>query len=186
MIPVVLEKEPYSTYSHMQRRSKDGARTANRFEVADLFRDGEYVDAQTISAESGVRPGDTIRLRISPEDYPVLSEPCLFELGYPPMDNQLTTGLDFGYYYCLVFPQSQTADGRPCEMLAYPAVSAFDEKVQKDVIEETRQLRDSCDPLWYGACVLMTPFAIVGDVLLLPYCIAAGIMTVVTGGHSSI
>ena len=186
MIPVILEKEPYSTYSFMQRRSKDGTKTANRFEVTDLFRDGEYVDAQTICAESGVRPGDTIRLRIAPEDYPVLSEPCLFELGYPPMDNRLTTGFDFGYYYCIVFPQSQTVDGSPCEMLAYPAVSAFDEKIQKDVIEETEQFRDSYDPLWYGACVLMTPVAIVGDVLLLPYYITAGFLTIVTGGHYSI
>ena len=186
MIPVILEKEPYSTYSYMQHKSKDGTKTANLFEIADLFRDGEYVDAQTISAESGVRPGDTIRLRIAPGDYPVLSEPCLLELGYPPMDNRLTTGFDFGYYYCLVFPQSQTADGSPCEMLAYPAVSAFDEKVQKDVIEETGQFRDSYDPLWYGACVLMTPVAIVGDVLLLPYYIAAGFLAVATGGHSPI
>lgn len=186
MISVILEKEPYSTYSFMQRRSKDGTKTANRFEVADLFRDGKYVDAQTISAESGVRPGDTVRLRIAPEDYPVLSEPCLFELGYPPMDNRLTTGFDFGYYYCLVFPQSQTVDGNHCEMLAYPAVSAFDEKVQKDVIAETEQLRDSYNPLWYGACVLMTPIAVVGDVLLLPYYITAGFLTIVTGGHSPI
>ena len=186
MIPVILEKEPYATYSFMQRRSKDGTKTANRFKVADLFRDGKYVDAQTICAESGVRPGDTIRLRIAPEDYPVLSEPCLFELGYPPMDNRLTTGFDFGYYYCIVFPQSQTVDGSPCEMLAYPAVSAFDEKIQKDVIEETEQFRDSYDPLWYGACVLMTPVAIVGDVLLLPYYITAGFLTIVTGGHYSI
>ena len=186
MIPVILEKEPYSTYSFMQRKSKDGTKTANRFEVADLFRDGEYVDAQTISSESGVRPGDTIRLRIAPEDYPVLSEPCLLELGYPLMDNRLTTGFDFGYYYCLVFPQSQTADGSSCEMLAYPAVSAFDENVQKDVIKETEQLRNSYDPLWYGACVLMTPVAIVGDVLLLPYYIAAGFLTIVTGGHYTI
>ena len=186
MIPVILEKEPYATYSFMQRKSKDGTKTANRFKVADLFRDGKYVDAQTICAESGVRPGDTIRLRIAPEDYPVLSEPCLFELGYPPMDNRLTTGFDFGYYYCIVFPQSQTVDGSPCEMLAYPAVSAFDEKIQKDVIEETEQFRDSYDPLWYGACVLMTPVAIVGDVLLLPYYITAGFLTIVTGGHYSI
>ena len=186
MIPVILEKEPYATYSFMQRKSKDGTKTANRFEVADLIRDGKYVDAQTISSESGVRPGDTIRLRIAPEDYPVLSEPCLFELGYPPMDNRLTTGFVFGYYYCLVFPQSQTADGNHCEMLAYPAVSAFDEKVQKDVIKETEQLRNSYNPLWYGACVLMTPVAIVGDVLLLPYYITAGFLTIVTGGHYSI
>ena len=186
MIPVILEKEPYATYSFMQRKSKDGTKTANRFKVADLFRDGKYVDAQTISSESGVRPGDTIRLRIAPEDYPVLSEPCLFELGYPPMDNRLTTGFDFGYYYCLVFPQSQTVDGSPCEMLAYPAVSAFDEKVQKDVIKETEQLRNSYNPLWYGACVLMTPVAIVGDVLLLPYYITAGFLTIMTGGHYSI
>ena len=166
MIPVILEKEPYSTYSFMQRRSKDGTKTANRFEVADLFRDGKYVDAQTISADSGVCPGDTIRLRIAPEDYPVLSEPCLFELGYPPMDNRLTTGFDFGYYYCLVFPQPQTADGNHCEMLAYPGVSRFDEQVQRDIIAKNKQLRDSYNPLWYGACVLMTPVAIVGDVLL--------------------
>ena len=186
MIPVILEKEPYATYSFMQRKSKDGTKTANRFEVADLFRDGEYVDAQTISSESSVRPGDTIRLRIAPEDYPVLSEPCLFELGYPPMYNRLTAGFVFGYYYCLVFPQSQPADESRCEMLAYPAVSAFDEKVQKDVIKETEQLRNSYNPLWYGACVLMTPVAIVGDVLLLPYYITAGFLTIVTGGHYSI
>ena len=186
MISVILEKEPYSTYSFMQRRSKDGTKTANRFEVADLFREGKYVDAQTISAESGVRPGDTIRLRISPADYPVLSEPCLLELGYPLMYNPLTTGFDNGVYYCLVFPQSQTADGSRCEMLAYPAVSAFDEQVQKDVMKKTNQLRKSYNPLWYGACVLMTPVAIVGDVLLLPYYITAGFLTIVTGGHYSI
>lgn len=186
MIPIVLEKEPYSTYSFLQRRSKDGTKTANLFEVADLLRDGKYVDAQTISAESGVRPGDTIRLRIASGDYPVLSEPCLIELGYPPMDNRLTTGFDFGYYYCLVFPQSQTADGSPCEMLAYPDVSAFDEKVQKDVIEETGQFRDSCDPLWYGACALMTPVALVGDVLLVPYYIVHIYLGAMSGGHSPI
>jgi len=186
MIPVILEKETYATYSFMQRKSKDGTKTANRFEVADLFRDGEYVDAQTISAESGVRPGDTIRLRIAPEDYPVLSEPCLFELGYPPMDNRLTTGFDFGYYYCLVFPQPQTADGNRCEMLAYPEISRFDEQVQRDIIKENEQLRDCYNPLWYGACILMTPLAFVGDVLLLPYYITAGFLTVVTSGHSSI
>jgi len=183
MIPVILEKEPYATYSHMQRKSRDGTKTANRFEVADLIRDGKDVDAQTISAESGVRPGDTIRLRIAPEDYPVLSEPCLIELGYPPMDNRLTTGFDFGYYYCLVFPQPQTADGSRCEMLAYPEVSRFDEQVQRDIIKENEQLRDSCNPLWYGACVLLTPVAIVGDVLLLPYYIPAGIVMIATGGH---
>ena len=186
MIPVILEKEPYSTYSHMQRKSKDGTKTANRFEVADLIRDGKYVDAQTISAESGVRSGDTIRLRIAPEDYPVLSEPCLFELGYPPMDNRLTTGFDFGHYYCLVFPQPQTAAGDRCEMLAYPEVSRFDEQVQRDIIEKNRQLRDSYNPLWYGACVLMTPLAVVGDVLLLPYYIPVGIVMIVTGGHPDI
>ena len=186
MIPVILEKEPYSTYSFMQRKSKDGTKTANRFEVADLIRDEKYVDAQTISAESGVRPGDTIRLRIAPEDYPVLSEPCLIELGYPPMDNRLTTGFDFGYYYCLVFPQPQTADGTHCEMLTYPEVSRFDEQVQRDIIEKNKQLRDSCNPLWYGACVLMTPLAIVGDVLLLPYYIPVGIVMIVTGGHPDI
>ena len=183
MIPVILEKEPYATYSHMQRKSKDGTKTANRFEVADLFRDGEYVDAQTISAESGVRPGDTIRLRIAPADYPVLSEPCLFELGYPPMDNRLTTGFDFGYYYCLVFPQPQTEDGSRCEMLAYPEVSRFDEQIQRDIIKENKQLRDSYNPLWYGAIALLMPVAIVGDVLLLPYYIPAGIVMIVTGGH---
>ena len=47
-------------------------------------------------------------------------------------------------------------------------------------------IRDSYNPLWYGACVLMTPIAVVGDVLLLPYYIAAGFLTVATGGHSSI
>ena len=186
MIPVILEKEPYATYSFMQRKSKDGTKTANRFEVADLIRDGKYVDAQTISAESGVRPCDTIRLRIAPADYPVLSEPCLFELGYPPMDNRLTTGFDFGYYYCLVFPQPQTEDGSRCEMLAYPAISRFDEQVQRDIIKENEQLRDSCNPLWYGACVLLTPVAIVGDVLLLPYYIPAGIVMIATGGHPDI
>ena len=159
---------------------------ANRFEIADLIRDGKYVDAQTISAESGVRPGDTIRLRIAPEDYPRLSEPCLFELGYPPMDNRLSTGFDFGYYYGFVFPQQQTADGDRCEMLAYPELSRFDEQVQRDIIEKNKHLRDSCNPLWYGACVLMTPLAIVGDVLLLPYYIPVGIVTIVTGGHSPI
>ena len=186
MIPVVLEKEPYATYSHMQRKSRDGTKTANRFEVADLFRDGEYVDAQTISAESGVHPGDTIRLRIAPEDYPRLSEPCLIELGYPPMDNRLTTGFDFGYYYCLIFPQPQNVDGNHCEMLAYPEVSRFDEQVQRDIIKKNKQLRDSHNPLWYGACVLMTPIAIVGDILLLPYYIPVGFLTIVTGGHSPI
>ena len=187
MIPVILENEPNATYSHMQRKCRDGTKTANRFEVADLFRDGEYVDAQTISADSGVRPGDTIRLRIAPEDYPVLSEPCLIELGYPPMDNRLAaTGFDFGYYYCFVFPQQQTADGDRCEMLAYPELSRFDEQVQRDIIEKNRQLRDSYNPLWYGACVLMTPIAIVGDVLLLPYYIPVGIVMIVTGGHPDI
>lgn len=187
MIPVILEKEPYSTYSYMQRKSRDGEKTANRFEVADLIRDGKYVDAQTISAESGVRPGDMIRLRIAPEDYPRLSEPCLIELGYPPMDNRLAaTGFDFGYYYCFVFPQQQTADGDRCEMLAYPELSRFDEQVQRDIIEKNRQLRDSYNPLWYGACVLMTPLAVVGDVLLLPYYIPVGIVMIVTGGHPDI
>ena len=186
MIPVILEKEPYASYSFIQRKSKDGTKTANRFEVADLIRDGKYADAQTISAESGVRPGDTIRLRIAPEDYPRLSELCLIELGYPPMDNRLTTGFDFGYYYCFVFPQQQTADGDRCEMLAYPELSRFDEQVQRDIIEKNRQLRDSHNPLWYGACVLMTPLAIVGDVLLLPYYIPVGIVMIVTGGHPDI
>ena len=32
----------------------------------------------------------------------------------------------------------------------------------------------------------MTPVAIVGDVLLLPYYITVGFLTVVTGGHSPI
>ncbi len=186
MIPVILEKEPYSTYSHLQHKSKDGTKTANCFQVADLIRDGKNVDSETISAKTGVRPGDTIRLRIAPEDYPVLSEPCLIELGYPPMDNRLTTGFDFGYYYCFVFPQQQTADGDRCEMLAYPELSRFDEQVQRDIIEKNKQLRDSYNPLWCGACVLMTPLAVVGDVLLLPYYIPVGIVMIVTGGHPDI
>ena len=186
MIPVILEKEPGSTYSFLQRKSKDGTKTANRFEVADLIRDGNNVDSETISAKSGVRPGDTIRLRIAPEDYHILSEPCLFELGYPKMDNRLTTGYDFGYYYCLVFPQQESADDDSLEMLAYPAASAFDEKVQQDVIAETEKLRDSYDPLWYGACALMTPIALVGDVLLLPYYIVHFWLGALSGGHPPI
>ena len=148
MIPVILEKEPYATYSHMQRKSRDGEKTANRFEVADLIRDGKDVDSQTLCAESGVRPGDTIRLKIAPEDYPVLSEPCLFELGYPPMDNRLTTGFNFGYYYCLVFPQSQKMDGNRCEMLVYPEISRFDEQVQRDIIKKNKQLRVQPALVW--------------------------------------
>ena len=186
MIPVILEKEPYSRYSHLQHKSKDGTKTANCFQVADLIRDGNNVDSETISAKTGVRPGDTIRLRIAPEDNHVLSEPCLFELGYPKMDNRLTTGYDFGYYYCLVFPQQESVDGDRFEMLAYPAASAFDEKVQQDVIAETEELRDSYDPLWYGACALMTPVAIVGDVLLLPYYIVHICLGALSGGHSPI
>ena len=186
MISVILEKEPYSTYSHLQHKSKDGTKTANCFQVADLIRDGKNVDSETISAKTGVRPGDTIRLRITPEDYHILSEPCLFELGYPKMDNRLTTGYDFGYYYCLVFPQTQTMDGDHLEMLAYPAASAFDEKVQKDVITETEELRDTYDPLWYGACALMTPVALVGDVLLVPYYIVHICLGAMSGGHSPI
>ena len=186
MIPVILEKEPYSTYSHLQHKSKDGTKTANCFQVADLIRDEKIVDSETISAKTGVRSGDTIRLRIAPEDYHVLSEPCLFELGYPKMDNQLTTGYDFGYYYCLVFPQQESVDGDRLEMLAYPTVSAFDETVQKDVITETKELRDSYDPLWYGACALMTPVALVGDVLLLPYYIVHFYFGALSGGHSPI
>ncbi len=183
MIPVILEKEPNSTYSFLQRKSKDGTKTANRFKVADLIRDGNNVDSETISAKTGVRPGDTIRLRIAPEDDHILSEPCLFELGYPKMDNRLTTGYDFGYYYCLVFPQQESADGDRLEMLAYPAASAFDEMVQQDVIAETKELRDSYDPLWYGACALMTPIALVGDVLLLPYYIVHFYLGALSGGH---
>ena len=183
MIPVILEKEPYSTYSHLQHKSKDGTKTANCFQVADLIRDGNNVDSETISAKTGVRPGDTIRLRIAPEDNHVLSEPCLFELGYPKMDNRLTTGYDFGYYYCLVFPQQESVDGDRFEMLAYPAASAFDEKVQQDVIAETEELRDSYDPLWYGACALMTPIALVGDLVLLPYYIVHIWLGAMTGGH---
>ena len=186
MIPVILEKEPYATYSFMQRKSKDGTKTANRFKVADLIRNGNNVDSETISAKTGVRPGDTIRLRIAPEDNHVLSEPCLFELGYPKMDNRLTTGYDFGYYYCLVFPQQESVDGDRFEMLAYPAASAFDEKVQQDVIAETEELRDSYDPLWYGACALMTPIALVGDLVLLPYYIVHIWLGAMTGGHSPI
>ena len=186
MIPVILEKEPYATYSFMQRKSKDGTKTANRFKVADLIRNGNNVDSETISAKTGVRPGDTIRLRIAPEDYHILSEPCLFELGYPKMDNRLTTGYDFGYYYCLVFPQQESVDGDRFEMLAYPAASAFDEKVQQDVIAETEELRDSYDPLWYGACALMTPIALVGDLVLLPYYIVHIWLGAMTGGHSPI
>ena len=182
MIPVILEKEPYSRYSHLQHKSKDGTKTANCFQVADLIRDGNNVDSETI--KTGVRPGDTIRLRIAPEDNHVLSEPCLFELGYPKMDNRLTTGYDFGYYYCLVFPQQESVDGDRFEMLAYPAASAFDEKVQQDVIAETEELRDSYDPLWYGACALMTPIALVGDVLLLPYYIVHICLGALSGGHS--
>lgn len=186
MISVILEKEPYSRYSHLQHKSKDGTKTANCFQVADLIRDGKNVDSETISAKTGVRPGDTIRLRIAPEDYHVLSEPCLFELGYPKMDNRLTTGYDFGYYYCLVFPQQESVDGDRLEMLAYPAASAFDEKVQQDVITETKELRDSYDPLWYGACALMTPIALVGDVLLLPYYIVHFYLGALSGGHPPI
>lgn len=68
-------------------------------------------------------------------------------------------------------------------MLAYPEVSRFDEQVQRDIAKENKQLRDSHNPLWYGACVLTTPVAIVGDVLLRPYYIPAGIVMIATGGH---
>ena len=68
-------------------------------------------------------------------------------------------------------------------MLAYPEISRFDEPVQRDNIEKNKQLRDSYNPLWYGACVLLTPIAIIGDVLLLPYYIPAGIVMIATGGH---
>ena len=157
MIPVILEKEPYSTYSLLQRKSKDGTKTANRFEVAHLIRDGKEVNYQPLVSGFDIRSGDTIRLRIAPEDYHVLSEPCLILI---PLNQR---------FYCLVFPQQESVDGEPLEMLAYPTVSAFDEKVKKDIEEERERLQKSYDPLWYGVCALMTPVALVGDVLLLPY-----------------
>ncbi len=157
MIPVILEKEPDSTYSLLQRKSKDGTKTANRFEVAHLIRDGKEVNYHPLVSGFDIRPCDTIRLRITPEDYHILSEPCLILI---PLNQR---------FYCLVFPPQESADGDRLEMLAYPAASVFDEKVQKDIEEEREELQKSYDPLWYGACALMTPVALVGDVLLLPY-----------------
>ncbi len=183
MISVILEKEPYSTYSHLQHKSKDGTKTANCFQVADLIRDGKNVDSETISAKTGVRPGDTIRLRIAPEDDHVLSEPCLFELGYPKMDNLLTTGHDYGEYVCLAFPQPETVNGDQCDMLVYPRASVFDEKVQKDIIAENHRFHDEFKKQSHAACILMTPLAVIGDLVLLPYYIVHIWLGAMTGGH---
>ena len=182
MIPVILERENWSS-AYRQTKSRDGTKTANFYELAELDRDGDYVLKSSLSAESGIQSGDTVRLRLPIEEWPIREEPCLLELGFPQLDNLLTTGHDYGEYVCLAFPQPETVNGDRCDMLVYPRASVFDEKVQKDIIAETEELRDSYDPLWYGACALMTPIALVVDLVLLPYYIVHIWLGAMTGGH---
>ena len=164
MIPFTLEVKPDAVQS-LRRRSLDGTKTSNLFEhLADVYRDGKEVYYQTLNADSGLRSGDTVRLGIRPEDSPVLFEPCLIPVGITPRAND-----ENFLYYCLVFPQTPPQDGTRCEMLAYPAVSLFDEKVQNDIVEENKLLRETYNPIWYGAKVLLTPAAIVADILLIPF-----------------
>ena len=163
MIPFTLEIEP-DVNRFLRRRSQDGTKTSNLFEgLADVYRDGKEVYYQTLNADSGIQPGDTVRLGIRPEDSPVLFEPCLILAGITPEAND-----DF-LYYCLVFPQTLPRDGNRCEMLAYPAVSIFDGRVQRDIVKENKRFQETYNPMWYGAKVLLTPAAVAADILLIPF-----------------
>ena len=182
MIPVILERENWSS-AYRQTKSKDRTKTANFYELAELVRDGDHVLKSSLSAESGIRSGDTVRLRLPIEEWPISEEPCLLELGYPKMDNLLTTGHDYGEYVCLAFPQPETVNGDQCDMLVYPRASVFDEKVQKDIIAENHRFHDEFKKQSHAACILMTPLAVIGDLVMLPYYIVHIFLSAISGGH---
>ena len=182
MIPVILERENWS-FAYRQTKSKDRTKTANYYELAELVRDGDHVLKSSLSAESGIRSGDTVRLRLPIEEWPISEEPCLLELGYPKMDNLLTTGHDYGEYVCLAFPQPETVNGDQCDMLVYPRASVFDEKVQKDIIAENHRFHDEFKKQSHAAYILMTPLAVIGDLVMLPYYIVHIFLSAISGGH---
>ena len=181
MIPVSLERENWSS-AYRQTKSHDGTKPSNFYELAELVRDGDHVLKSSLNAESGILSGDTVRLRLPIEEWP-LREPCLLELGFPRMDNLLTTGHDYGDYVCLAFPQPETVNGDHCDMLVYPRASVFDEKVQKDIIAENYQFRDEFEKQSHAACILMTPLAVIGDLVMLPYYIIHIFLSAMSGGH---
>ena len=127
----------------------------NQFDnPVELTRDGTVLSATRLPF---VQPGDTLRMRVHPDDLPVLSGPCVIRLE--PVYNAL-----------LLFPYAQ--DGSRYEMLTRDDVFANSLHVFADEFEDEakRDNEDSIGTLGYCWKYFWLPSAAVTDILIMTPC----------------
>ncbi len=127
----------------------------NQFDnPVELIRDGTVLSATRLPF---VRPDDTLRMHVHPDDLPVLSGPCVIRLE--PVYNAL-----------LLFPYAQ--DGSRYEMLTRDDVFAKSLHVFADEFEDEakRDNEDSIGTLGYCWKYFWLPSAAVTDILIMTPC----------------